>query len=102
MPSTYGRIRDGLVLAPVPHPTTSRVSSHVTPILRLPVAVHGAHTVASIPLVHLGDAVVSVPAAFRVHPSVAVDFCAVAILGVSIKAGTTGVVAAARTSSGRA
>ena len=30
--------------------------------------------------VDLGDAVVSVPAAFRVHPSVAVDFCAVAIL----------------------
>ena len=30
--------------------------------------------------VDLGDAVVSEPAAFRVHPSVAVDFCAVAIL----------------------
>ena len=30
--------------------------------------------------VDLGDAVVSEPAAFRVHPSVAVDLCAVAIL----------------------
>merc|ERR1711990_1368824 len=72
-----------LVLAPVAHPAASRVSAHVAPVLSLPVAV---------------------PASLRVHTSVAIDLSAVALHGVSFKAGgaraavvIAAVVVAART-----
>merc|ERR1712200_154367 len=76
-----------LILAPVAHPAAVRVSSHVAPVLSLPVAVHRADTVATIPFVDLVDAVVAVPATVRVHASVASDLSAVTILVVRLKAG---------------
>merc|ERR1719288_687176 len=75
------------------------------PVLSLPVAVDRANSVAAIPLVHLVNAVVSIPAEVRVISSVAVDLSAVALLSVRLEAGSstasTAAVVAARACSGR-
>merc|ERR1712193_372928 len=94
-----------LVLAPVAHPAAVQVSAHVAPVLSLPVAVDRANSMAAVPLVHLVDAVVSVPAEVRVISSVTVDLSAVALLSVRLEAGSstasTAAVVAARACSGR-
>merc|ERR1719327_588326 len=94
-----------LVLAPVAHPAAVQVSAHVTPVLSLPVAVDRANSMAAIPLVHLVNAVVSVPAEVRVISSVTVDLSAVALLSVRLEAcsstASTAAVVAARACSGR-
>merc|ERR1712241_433221 len=94
-----------LVLAPVAHPAAVQVSAHVAPVLSFPVAVNRANSVAAVPLVHLVNAVVSIPAEVRVISSVAVDFSAVALLSVRFEAGSsttsTAAIVAAGACSGR-
>merc|ERR1719327_1154236 len=99
-----GAASHALVLAPVAHPAAVQVSAHVAPVLSLPVAVDRANSMAAVPLVHLVNAVVSIPAEVRVISSVTVDLSAVALLSVRFEAGSsttsTAAVVAARACSG--
>merc|ERR1712079_664314 len=94
-----------LVLAPVAHPAAVQVSPHVAPVLSFPIAVDRANSMAAVPLVHLVNAVVSIPAKVRVISSITVDLSAVALLRLRFEAGSstasTAAIVAARACSGR-
>jgi hypothetical protein len=79
----------GEILAIVAQPTSVAVRSHVTVFLSFPVAMHVAHSGAAIPLAHLLETVVSVPAlVVIVVARVAPDLSSVAFLdpGVEVAA----------------
>lgn len=76
-----------LVLTPSSHPASLGVISHLTPVLGFIVAIWSTHSGAAVILVHLLDAVVAIPAAFRIKPSIAVILgVRVAVHGVRFKA----------------
>jgi hypothetical protein len=56
------RVTKGHVLAPVAHPASVGVHSHVAPFFGVPVAHGAAHSRAAVPGVHGINAVVSEPA----------------------------------------
>jgi len=76
-----------LVLTPSSHPASIGVISIFTPVLGFIVAINSTHSRAAIILVHLLDAVVAIPAALRIKPSIAVIIgVRVAVHGVRFKA----------------
>lgn len=76
-----------LVLTPSSHPASIGVISIFTPVLGFIVAINSTHSRAAVILVHLLDAVVPIPAALRIRPSVAIILgVRVAVHGVRFKA----------------